>query len=284
MSIEYSGGTIVNTTYTSDGTRSGMQAWLVAQLEAAGWTVYAGSGSDITLMSVVSPQGLSIKFRFYDPGSGNCVQVTMQSITPALVSNIGYLLPTSGVTYRLIANKYQFFVFASGTAFRKTARYFLMGGVPWVASNIQAYLGAMVENGWFIYAGTSDTDTETCASFRTRVNTASGNGFFSSTIWAGSLANWTTDTSPCPNLEVRRGSDYGGYIQFADGSLKAFEAFIGWYVASIGAAAIVGQLWDAIVVAGSFAGETTYTFDSRTYMAITDNSEGWNHSLLVVVA
>jgi hypothetical protein len=160
-----------------------------------------------------------------------------------------------------------------------------MGGVPWVSSNIQAYLGSTVENGWFIFSGSSDTDTSTShSSFRNIICGNSGQYYMSSTIWDGDLSNYGADTDSSPNLEVRGAPYHSGYRNFADGSLKAFEAFIGWYVASIGAGAIVGQLWDAIVVSGTFAGETTYTFDSRTYMVITDLSDAYAHTLLVAVA
>jgi|GEM_PF-2822194 len=284
MSIQYSGSTLVNATYTSDGTLAGMQSWVTSQLQTAGWSVYSGSGSDITLMSAVTPQNLSIKFRFYNPGTGNCIQATMKSITPALVSAIGYLLPTSGVTYRIIANKYQFFIFASGTTYRRTARYILMGGVPWVPSGVAAVLGSLTEDGWFIYSGTSDTDTSTNrASFRNVVTGASTNAICSTTIWDGSVSNYSSDTSLSPQLEVRLSPYLSQYRLFADGSFKAFEAFIGWYVSAVNAGAVVGQLWDAIVVSSSFSGELIYSFDGHNYLAITDLSDTYAHSLFVAV-
>jgi hypothetical protein len=284
MSIQYSGSTLINNAYTSDGTLAGMQSWLISELEAAGWIVSSGSGSDITLVSATTPQGLNIYFRFYNPTTGNCIQITMKSLIPSLTSSIGYLLPTSGVTYRIVANKYQFFIFASGSVYCSTARYIAIGGVPWVPAGVVISIGSLTTAGWFQYSGTSDTDTDTDSlTFRNQIG---GQGYSdSSTIWRGVVKNYTNDTDNHPRCEIRADTTNLDSIcrLWADGSFKVFEAFIGWEDSSLRVAAIVGQIWDAIVVGAGFTSESTFTFDRHTYMSIT--GKGWNNwSLLVAVA
>jgi hypothetical protein len=282
MSIAYSGSTLINNTYISDGTQSGMQSWLTTQLEAAGWSVYTGSGNDVTLVSATTPQGLKIYFRFYNPATGNCIQITMKSLVPALTSQVSYLLPASGVIYRIVANKYQFFIFASGTTYKTTARYNMMGGVPWVPASVATSIGSATTCGWMQVGGTSDTDTNSRPTFRYTIG--GQQNWYKSTIWRGSLHEdvGQSDAGLGVCLETRY-DPRGQYGIWADGSLKTYEAFIGWLDSSLGVAAICGQLWDAIVVGSSFVGEATYTFDSHTYMVITDMS-AIGASLLVAVS
>jgi hypothetical protein len=276
MSIQYSGSTLINNTYTSDGTLAGMQSWLISELEAAGWTVSSGSGSDITLVSATTPQGLNIYFRFYNPGTGNCIQITMLSLLPSNTSSIAYFLPVSGVTYRIVANKYQFFAFASGSTYAGVARYNVMGGVPWVPAAVAASIGTYTTCGWMLRSGTSDADTSSSQTFRGFLGSYNPHRNTSS-IWRGTLNEYSGDSDPLGvqcELRGQAGSRNCNRL-WADGSYKTFEAFIGWYDNTLQTVATVGQIWDAIIVGAQFAGESTYSFDGHTYLAITDASEDY---------
>jgi hypothetical protein len=48
-------------------------------------------------------------------------------------------------------------------------------------------------------------------------------------------------------------------------------------------ALIRGQLWDAVIVQDTFAGDTTTTFDSRKWWGLTDNNSGDKATLFIVV-
>src|SRR6266496_4861398 len=133
MSIQYSGGTLINRTFTPT-TRADWVNNVTQALSDAGWTTISGipgSGSDVKLESAANNNGAKIRFRFLDPGSGNCAQVTMKNVAETLTSQIIYCLPAAGNgQWRIIANKFHFFAFATGnnaTAQRAT----VMGGTAY---------------------------------------------------------------------------------------------------------------------------------------------------------
>src|SRR5581483_11808635 len=80
MAIQYSGGTIIHRT-TTPSTRADLTNFMTQALSDAGWSTISGtpgSGSDVTLESAAQSAGAKIRFRFVEPGSGNCMKVTMK--------------------------------------------------------------------------------------------------------------------------------------------------------------------------------------------------------------
>jgi hypothetical protein len=62
------------------------------------------------------------------------------------------------------------------------------------------------------------------------------------------------------------------------------EPLIAWPTSSTGNEPLIrGQLWDAAVVLDTFVGDTTTTFDSKNWWAVTDNDTGDKATLFVVV-
>lgn len=270
MAIQYSGGTIINTTFTSDGTRRNLVDNLAAALASAGWSYISGSGTgDVLMQSATTPQGLYIRFRIFDPGTGNCAQITMKDVSGTLTSAIGYMLPTSGKQFRIVANKYQFFFFSTGSDNRSTAREIALGGTLWVPDFVFADLSPAFDLGWFGYTGVSDTTTTAINSFRLAPSM-----YYGSTIYKTQLVNHTNGI-PLPGLVTLSGTGNASYpYRWQTDALPTFEALMTFSStgATNGEQKIVGAIWDAIQVAGPFVGESTITLDDRTWLAITDSN------------
>lgn len=290
MSIQYAGGTIVNTTFVSDGTRGNLISNLNTQLKNAGWTIVSGDGTgDVLVQSATTPAGLFIRFRLYDPGANNCAQITMKNNgTPAaLTSSIAYVLPTNGKTFRIIANKYQFFMFSSGATYRKTNREIVMGGVPYMWDFNVAVLLSDFQCGWFVYNGESDTDVAAKSTWRDCLSFYTSSNKTASSLLMNNMLNYTTYNHASPAISlpmfIEVYSNYG--YRLLDNSTTINEAIIGWAsgIANNTEIKFIGMLWDALVHGAVAAGESTISFDGRTYMAITDQSVFHDATLYIAV-
>lgn len=282
--IQYAGGTNVNTTFTTTtGTKQEIVDGLAAALTTAGWTTVSGGGTaDVVMQTATTPQGLAARLRIFAPGSGNCTQLFGQNANGSIVATLPiYLLPTAGRTFRVIANRYQFFVFTEGTP---AAREFAAGGVPYVPSFV-----AITEAFWLQGNAESDTDTTVRGSFRTaltvdyvasteRIGTTfqlvNGNSWSQAGAFGGG-------TQPgYQSLVSPSAQDYtittAGY-QWFDGSAFISEPLIAWGITDHDQPSrVMGQLWDAVIVSDSFSGDSSITFDSRTWYAITNSNTGGN--------
>jgi hypothetical protein len=280
MAIQYAGGTRVNYTFTDNGTRLSLVNNLNTQLKNAGWSAISGDGTgDVLMQSAMTPDGLKIRFRLLDPGSGNCAQFTMKNSTGTLTSSIGYLLPGS-FDWRIVANKYQFFMFRTGSANRKAARGVLNGGTIWMPSSQVSLLGSDKECGWMDAAGTSDTDTTQRETFRsvltmTCLSFAPSYGLRSS-LYTSFMVNTTDNTTLSQPGFLIPGSAVNAAgrssAAWQGGERHQAEALIGWSSGSANSNqwAIKGQVWDAMILSGQANGETTITYDGHTFIAITD--------------
>jgi hypothetical protein len=275
MSIQYAGGTLVNTTFNSDGTRSQLVTQLATALTSAGWSTLSGGGTgDVVMKSAVTPQGLSICIEAKDPGSGNCAQVTMRTAAGDKVSAIAYMLPTSAKQFRIIADKYQFFFFSTGGANNQNAREIVMCGTLSVPSFIVL---SPLEMGWFEFTG--NTDTTTTANLTLRALTpVNENSTYFCTLWNGSLYNGAAVAGgpTVPSAPTSWAQATG--LTWADGSLPVNDALLGWNdsgATGLSAQAITwrGQIWDSIAIPAPYTGETTVSWDSGTFMAITHNNQ-----------
>src|SRR4051812_32082486 len=169
MAIQYAGGTIINTTFTqSSGNRPEMAQWIRDQLLAAGWAS-AGSATDYQLTSATTPQSLSCRVRSYDPGSANCARLKFSNVAGSRVQAADiFLLPAVSKLWRIIANKYQFFIMTSGTT---AVREFACGGALYLPSFLN---GVITEAFWGQGNASSDGDTSFRQSFRNTLSGATG--------------------------------------------------------------------------------------------------------------
>ena len=282
--IQYAGGTNVNTTFTTTvGTRQEIVTGIQTALTTAGWTVVSGGGTgNVVMRSATTPTANnSIDVRLYDPGAGNCAQVFLRNAAGTQESSAKFLLPAALKVFRVIANRYQGFVFTAGTS---AAREFVAFGVPYIPSFLHGVITA--DFGWVMGNGISDTSAGVGASFRTVLGAQSTGGVESS-CYAGLLnANLLNPT--CSGANTQTGAVrisaalYNHTVQantnayrWHDDSLNASEALVGWGLTVVGdESKIRGQLWDAIVVSDSFAADSTITLDAHSWFAITNSNAG----------
>jgi len=278
MAIQYAGAPRVNFTFTDAGTRLDLVNKLNAQLKLSGWTAISGDGTgDVLMETATGPSGQKVRFRLYDPGAGNCAQLTMKNSVGTLTSQIFYLLPGS-YEWRIIANKYQFFMFRTGAANRIAQRAVVMGGTIWIPDYVVATMGSDKECGWVQGNGSSDT-SGTAYSFRARYGQVSGTVFSrASSLWTSFMVNYSNVNQSTVRLAVSGQCYYDPNFQafaWQGGSYQQVEAFICWGPDSTitSRATWKGQIWDAMTITGRFDGESTISFAGHTFMAITDQCD-----------
>lgn len=295
MAIQIAGGTIVNATSSTLAARSDMQAFVRDNLITAGWSVVSGGGTgDTLLQSATTPQGLRCQLRCFDPGSGNCAQFTMRDVAGLTISNIAYMLPTNGKQFRIIANKYQFFVFSSGGASATNAREIMAGGVPWVPANIVAII-SNADCFWFQFTGDTDiTTTARLFHFRNQLFSNTGTSFpGSASLFNGTLVNYSvgnaSTTPPSLHLSGLHYANTGspGTPQWRDGSYPVRDAEVSWSSSSTVNAVpmLIGQLWDAAIICINIDGESMELIPPDTtakYMTISHQNTNTTGCTLVV--
>ena len=110
MSIQYAGGTNVDSTLASDGTQATLINWIEDQMNTAGWTTISGHHSaTIVLASATTPNSNSIRVRLKTTGNA-CATVELLNAAATLISQTYFLLPTNAITYQIMADKYQVFI------------------------------------------------------------------------------------------------------------------------------------------------------------------------------
>jgi hypothetical protein len=286
MSIQYAGGTIVSASIAADD-RATLTANIITQLTNAGWSVDVNTSStDKTMKTATTPQSLNIRVRVYDPGSGNCVKLKMSNASGSKTQTGDvFLLPGAAKTFRIIANKYQFFIFTPGAI---VAREFAAAGTPYLPSFLS---GVITEAGWLTGNASSDVDSTNRGSLRTFLGffiTSSGsqtqtNSYF---LCNGNVFEWnnTALTSisaiGVPTLLVQVAQNFNGAVtsnyRWHDDSILVYEPLMSWpLAASTDEAKIRGQMWDAMITSDTFAGDTTFTsFDGHSWWAVTNNYTG----------
>jgi hypothetical protein len=262
MGIKYSGAA---KTGTFDGsTRLSIVDGLKAALVDAGWSVASGSSGDWKLNSGITPSGHQIRIRLYDPGGSNLsararLMDVSETIAPA---QDVWLRAVSGRVYRWFANPYQFFVIAPGTV---APGSYLAGGIPWLPSFLSP-----ANVGWLACSTWSDSDTLDRNSFRTSGICPVHDAVAMAAIYG--TAGWGSNAAGVGEIAMSgwRVSRYTTHLrQWMDGSLAVFEPLIGWGATSINdTAKLIGQLWDAIVVEGSWAMDSIITFDGKQWWCV----------------
>ena len=196
--------------------------------------------------------------------------------------------------FRIIANKYQAFIFQPSPT---SARSFVAFGTPYLPTFLQ---GVLTKCGWMGCNSVVDTDTTNRPSLRSRIGITQGN---CQAIANGNLIDATLNTSynGLSGLLMLYGVAFPYYgavsaqsgILWHDGSAIMVEPLIGWgnsyqiWNTGPGAAGAQtlcrGQLWDAVLISSSFAGDATSTFDSHNWFGITDTDAADLCALFVVV-
>lgn len=278
-SIPYSGGTIYNNTFTGDS-RAAIVAGLETALGTAGWSTISGAGTgDVLMKSAVTPASASnsIRMRLYDPGSGNCAQVTMKNDAGDRTSQIFYLLPAASKTFRVIACKYNYFIFTAGTS---ASREFLCGGTLYIPAFLETVITA--DLGFINGNAISDTDTTVRATFRTGlkcIGTTTNNGRFSGLV-NGTLSDMVGSgnvgmpciVAPFPSHVAVVNHSYVWH----DDSQLCSEAMISWGATAATTGKVRGMIHNCMVLTESYAADdaTISSYDSHAWLAITNSNSG----------
>ena len=194
----------------------------------------------------------------------------MTEPAPLAPSNDLHLLPAASKTFRIIANRYQFFVLVAASA---NARDIICGGVPYVESFQTSYVA------WCHGNALTDTDTTMRPSFRTMCSlrefavTASNSWQVSASLHLVSptggprsqgliVPTGQTDTAGA-------NSDNTGRLWHNDEAFK-IPARICYGVGAADNAVERGQLWDAVVVTQEYTNDLNpIVFDNRNWYNVT---------------
>ncbi len=265
MAIQYAGGTNVDSTIAAD-TKTLFVDNLKDELVTAGWSVASGSSGDWKLDSATTSGSHTVRVRLYAPSAGTCAQIFIMDTAESYVTVYpAYIYVVSGLTYNIIANKYQCFVLDPAG---NIARHFAGFGVLCVPSFLTGLTDCVA---WLQGNAQNDTDSTVRGSFRSLL-VGYGNicQIWGATGWSsyntGSVANPSLITQAFPN-----GYTPAGYRWF-DGSLAVFDAVMAWGLTTATEAFRFGLLWDAFVVSDNFAINTDITFDSKNFRNITVNT------------
>lgn len=261
MSIQYAGGTNVFTTIAA-GDRTTLVDNLKAQLVNAGWSVASGSSGDWKLDSATTPRGHDVRLRVWDPGSGNCAELRIMNKAETLApAQSTFLLPGSGKTYYVIANKYQFFVY---TAYPSAAREVAICTVPCVPDFVSTANCAMLMGN-----ATSDTDTSIDGTFRTARRCEGTQAvIINSTSWTA--VGGQVGSPSLYYVSPDYGSNtYGMYI----GEVHLLhDAIVGVGQTNAGSKNyMVGQLWDAFLVTATYTSDAFVTYGSKRFAVFMIN-------------
>lgn len=293
MAIQSAGGTYVNTTWTSDGTRSDMQSQVRNALITAGWSVVSGGGtSDTLLQSATTPQGMRCLLRCLDSGSGNCAQFTMRDLAGIRISSAAFMLPLNSQQFRIIANKYQFFVFPTGPTDPSTARKIMMGGVPYLDSDMSSIV-TTPDMFWFLFTGETDiTTTARPQQFRRNLTAATNaSGPAGSSLFNDGLVNYTAggSSNAIPQIALlylrNAGSNDSAVPPWKTTAYPIIDALIGWGASSASSNMLyMGQLWDSVVIMATMDGELPIVLPPdvvANYLSITHQNTSFPYGTLV---
>jgi hypothetical protein len=270
MAIQYSGGTLINRTFTP-ANRADLVNNLTQAVSDAGWTNISGtdgSGADV-IMETATSAGAKCRVRFFDPAANNCAQITLKHATGSPTSQIVYCLPSN--TWRVIANKYGFGAFMTTAGNVLAQRGWVFLGEFYQPSWLQVTSGDTCA--FIIGAGSTDTDATARTGWRRAVR---ANAAVPSTIYGATLIDYAVGTTNVgiPGLCVFQGglSSQDQGFRWDDGTFTVIEPIVAWATGSVqtNEARLKGQLFDAMIVAGSWTAESTISFDGHTWMAITD--------------
>lgn len=292
--IQYAGGTNVNAQCTaSAGTKQELSDCIQDNLTTAGWTVISGSHTTSVLMESASTPA-SLQMRLSLTQGTNCVILKGRNVGNTKAATTGqFLLPAVAKVFRVVANKYQYFVYTDGAT---TARSFAAGGVLYVPS-----FTGLTEAIWTVGNAVSDTDTGVNSSFKFCLNlvTSCNGAGTNSNSWVtlnGTQLEFVSANNQgyvgiphfvLPFASYNTGTTLGPYKWF-DGSAFITEPLMAFSpIGSQTLSTINGSTWDTAIITDSIAAETVLTFDTHSWIAITNSNTGsagiWARGTLVHV-
>lgn len=288
MPVQYSAGPRVSAT-TICATKTDVLNMMEAQLVLAGWSVISGSGTTNRLFqSGTTSQGLALRARVKDNG-GTCVQFSIESTDGTKVgtnSTLGGGSITPIDTYRVIANPFQFMVYAPANY--ALNRKFVMVCCPY----IPAPNAVPTRAGFLICDSQADANATLFHCWRTTMlvgSTQPGAAPNCQMLWANSI--WETVNASITQWQALvqavclmscngSGGVTGGpttplLYQWENLANMTSDAFVGWATSQLTDPILLrAQLWDALFVFGAYPGDTTGVWDGHNWITPTNNNTG----------
>jgi hypothetical protein len=284
MAIQFSGGTIVNTTFVP-ANRLAIVSNMETQLLAAGWTAVSGGGTgDVQLDSAANNRGNKARVRLQDPGSGTCAQITFRTTGGVAIQSPASFINPSGSTYRVVANKFFFWLSAPGNA---APREFVCGGTLYVPS----FIGTATE--MIVSTANANADGTVTTGFTLRntpyfsnVNglyyvNANGNSYTNQgNVAQGSLATVCRVNGSGAATAIGTGPKFSSLANLIDDPLLSWGP-----TSSADAPFIYGQLYDCLYITESIPSETTFTTsDGSNWITVNNSATAASGSIRISIA
>lgn len=286
IAATYAGGANVSTTFVTSA-KQDVASGIEDALNTAGWITVSGHHSIPTvLQSAMSPGNQQLRMRVNLYASTNCLGVTVQNVSGGKAgtqdtSHGGFLLPGTSKTWRIIANKYQAFVFVPGS---NNAREYVGFGVPNLPSFLQAGQASPIyEAIWLNGNAETDSDTTARGSFRSSLGwngSSIGNCTFitNGSIWEMTGSNQGgigTFTLINMNGNIFQGTNATWY-RWHDSSAMLIDPILMWGLTSNSDEGMGrGQLWDCFISNEAYSIDTTLSsIGSHNWWNLTGSNTG----------
>jgi hypothetical protein len=286
MGVADSGGPYVYATFAGD-TPPGFVAGIKDQLVAAGWTATAVTGGWSFLG--VSPQGLSVKVKIWDPGGSDPI-VNFQFSSASATGIERRVLVGTGFEFQIVANPCQFFLSRPGLAGLPSGSV-VCGGVPWVPESAcgGSTAAEAAEEAWWAmsdFYGSPFFPAHTLRTMLLHYTTFHGMG---EAVWNGVFAQSATALGSfgqgVPEIvaitypgDIDGGSFNQYETRWYPDTALVYEPLIAWGDTLSAAPVVRGQLWDAVVLSKDYPMDSTYAaelagppYDARSWINFTDS-------------
>lgn len=276
------GGSAVNTSGTQSGTHT--------------------MNSEIVMQTAATPQGYQLNMRMRDAGSSTgCVAFSIETTDGYLVGQNSTSGPcvrsATGKTWGIAASKYQFLLWVTGDF--NVGNEFLLVSCPFMpsflaSSSICKYIGVLQS------AGRGDGTGCSSCNGNWRLSLASNAGdnaqnwyqvFYHQAILDSPTSPGSGNVPGELNFQagiypVVTGANSNAQWRYANGDLIAIDTNMFWGMPGISNEPMFRcQLWDSIIICDTagVAGDTTTTFDSHNWIAITSSLTSVTNASLWVV-
>lgn len=286
IAASHTGGQNISASFTTNN-KADIRSNIETQLVNAGWIVVSGSGStNLLLQSAMTPANQNCQMRLRVRDNGNtCLVLSIEDTNGTRVhtngvNNGAQLNPGTGRSWRIIANKYQAFIFEPTV---NGARGYVGFGVLWIPTWLE---GVIFENIWMNSNAANDTDATARGSFRSVLGTRDANGtgnqqiIINNSQWenANSTGN---DNIGIQNLltlwqghRIQRNA--ATWYRWHDDAALLVDPLLAFgQLLSTDEGKISGQLWDAFISTDNYPIDTTLTaIDGHNWWNITNNQAG----------
>lgn len=270
MAIQYAASFYYSASVTG-ATRALLADAIKNAMVSAGWTLNrTAAASDYYLESAVAPNSLQVRARVYDPGAGNCARVYILNTaeTVALSTQPVFLLP--GITYFFSGNAYHCLM--QEATWTSVGRTFGMWGTGYTESFASGLVSAI---GFQCGNGVSDTSTANTAAWSARFyNEHYG------ILWNGSSYQLASGANNGNLQFVRMTGPTSTVVPTkwaVDDALHVWEPLLMYSTISHTDTTDIKvrcQLYDTLIMAGSWGAGTVITWDSKTWVAVTHLNTG----------